>query len=674
MARSGKMKAKAAAKGRKAPASAHAAPSFPSHLTMQQAAKNVEGRRNLWSGSQLRHRSVVFVSAGAAEPEETDSPSSRPDEANREPVESKQSPVQDVTEMDFTVGREAADVLNPPIDASSESVSHTQVPNPVPEPCLPTPRDSPEDSSEDEIVFQGRCNAGKPTQEPQGRVNQMGSDFLPTPRYVTEDEAGRTELDGEEREEETVTTTSAIIQSTSDGAATAHHPPAGRSTTMDLSEEPDYVGINPPRAKRGTRRPRTEDESDALEDYIANMDDYEDILRTFNLKGGIDTPDTPDSDALSLSQKSSTPSATHDMDALFEAGNSPPSHTLPERGGKGRRGSDGSKCKVKPQHDVHSRADEIKERRSTKQEKLPVPHIQPDDDLRPDQSSDEDVLSESEAEEVDLDLDVLQSEILGQSIEFDPLDELDLLVPSKAELKKKSKKQRRAALELDLSDSELEFELEQAWQKDRGKKKAKKQKREEIRSQGMLGRGAGKPDLKVKYSDGMDIDDFRVETKRFLLSSKNSLSLPPMKKQQRKLVHELASALSLKSQSRGNGPSRFPVLNKTGRTPPFTPKTINQVDKVFSRGKFSRGMGKSRKQDTADKSGSGRRGRKDNSASYMDGDVVGASAPEIGAGNKGRAMLEKMGWSMGTALGATNNKGILQPVAHVVKNSRVGLG
>ncbi|RJE17080.1 hypothetical protein PHISCL_10583, partial [Aspergillus sclerotialis] len=111
----------------------------------------------------------------------------------------------------------------------------------------------------------------------------------------------------------------------------------------------------------------------------------------------------------------------------------------------------------------------------------PVPHIQPDDDLRPDQSSDEDVLSESEAEEVDLDLDVLQSEILGQSIEFDPLDELDLLVPSKAELKEKSKKQRRAALELDLSDSELEFELEQAWQKDRGKKKAKKQKREEIR-------------------------------------------------------------------------------------------------------------------------------------------------------------------------------------------------
>lgn len=367
MARSGKMKAKAAAKGRKAPAPAHAGrkeavnsnvdevhlttctgPSFPAHLTMQQAAKNVEGRRNLWTGSQLRHRSVVFVSAGSAEPEETESPSSRPNETNREPLESKQSPVQDVTEMDFTVGSEAADVSTLHIDASSESVPHTQAPDSVPEPCLPTPRDSPEDSSEDEIVFNGRCNTGKSTREPQGRASQMGSDFLPTPRYVTEDEAGRTEFDGEEREEETVSATTAIIQSTSDGAAAAQHPPAGRSTAMDLSEEPDYVGINPPRAKRGTRRPRTEDESDALDDYIANMDDYEDILRTFNLKGGVDTPDTPDSDAPSFSQKSSSPSATHDMDALFEAGNSPLSHTLPERGGKERRGSDGSKYKVNP--------------------------------------------------------------------------------------------------------------------------------------------------------------------------------------------------------------------------------------------------------------------------------------------------------------------------------------
>lgn len=146
-----------------------------------------------------------------------------------------------------------------------------------------------------------------------------------------------------------------------------------------------------------------------------------------------------------------------------------------------------------------------------------------------------------------------------------------------------------------------------------------------------------------------------------------------MKKQQRKLVHDLAGVLSLKSQSRGHGPSRFPVLYKTGRTPNYTPKMISQIDSVFSKGKF-KGLAKGWNQNTAGKSSHNRRGHKDTSVSYMDGDVVGATAPEIGAENKGRAMLEKMGWSMGTALGATNNKGILMPVAHVVKNSRAGLG
>lgn len=61
-------------------------------------------------------------------------------------------------------------------------------------------------------------------------------------------------------------------------------------------------------------------------------------------------------------------------------------------------------------------------------------------------------------------------------------------------------------------------------------------------------------------------------------------------------------------------------------------------------------------------------------ATYMDGEIVGASAPEIGSENKGRSMLEKMGWSKGTALGAMHNKGILTPVEHRVKSTKAGLG
>lgn len=136
-------------------------------------------------------------------------------------------------------------------------------------------------------------------------------------------------------------------------------------------------------------------------------------------------------------------------------------------------------------------------------------------------------------------------------------------------------------------------------------------------------------------------------------------------------MHELANAIPLKSQSRGKGSSRFPVLYKTSRTPHLTESTIAKVDGLFAEGRFKNFTGNRKAPKSSTKGG---RTRPNVAASYMDGDVVGGSAPEIGADNKGRAMLEKMGWSTGTALGALNNKGILQPVAHIVKNSRAGLG
>lgn len=53
---------------------------------------------------------------------------------------------------------------------------------------------------------------------------------------------------------------------------------------------------------------------------------------------------------------------------------------------------------------------------------------------------------------------------------------------------------------------------------------------------------------------------------------------------------------------------------------------------------------------------------------------MGASVPELGQENKGRNMLEKMGWSKGMSLGALDNNGILEPVAQVMKRSKAGLG
>ena len=147
-----------------------------------------------------------------------------------------------------------------------------------------------------------------------------------------------------------------------------------------------------------------------------------------------------------------------------------------------------------------------------------------------------------------------------------------------------------------------------------------------------------------------------------------------MDKRDRKLVHDIANTVSLKSQSRGNGMSRFPVLYKTSRTQNYNTRNIAEFDRAFLKPRVNHRVGPAGYKGGTRGTVKPRRGGATAAASYMDGDVVGASAPEIGAENKGRAMLEKMGWSSGTALGALSNKGILQPVTHVVKNSKAGLG
>lgn len=70
--------------------------------------------------------------------------------------------------------------------------------------------------------------------------------------------------------------------------------------------------------------------------------------------------------------------------------------------------------------------------------------------------------------------------------------------------------------------------------------------------------------------------------------------------------------------------------------------------------------------------GGGRSGHK--ALTLREGEVVGASVPELSQDNKGRTMLEKMGWSKGMSLGALDNQGILEPVAQVMKRSKAGLG
>jgi hypothetical protein len=79
----------------------------------------------------------------------------------------------------------------------------------------------------------------------------------------------------------------------------------------------------------------------------------------------------------------------------------------------------------------------------------------------------------------------------------------------------------RRELELELSDSELESTLKASWQKDRQRKRDRKRAREELRAQGLLEKNANPNDPRVKYPNGMSLDDLKSEFRAFLLGSEH---------------------------------------------------------------------------------------------------------------------------------------------------------
>ena len=143
-----------------------------------------------------------------------------------------------------------------------------------------------------------------------------------------------------------------------------------------------------------------------------------------------------------------------------------------------------------------------------------------------------------------------------------------------------------------------------------------------------------------------------------------------MDKKHRAYLHTIAGNLGLKSQSQGNGRNRYPCLYKTSRTASYDEGLFQRINVYVARRFFPHLRDIKKSQVPRRKQG----GTVSAAVSYRDGEIVGAAAPELGTDNRGRAMLEKMGWSSGTALGATNNKGMLLPVRHTVKNTRAGLG
>ncbi|PHH58537.1 hypothetical protein CDD81_5434 [Ophiocordyceps australis] len=219
-------------------------------------------------------------------------------------------------------------------------------------------------------------------------------------------------------------------------------------------------------------------------------------------------------------------------------------------------------------------------------------------------------------------------------------------------------------------DADMERKLHMAWKKDCLRKKKRKQHREELRSIGALGQSKLAQDMRVKYPLGMSIEQIAYEMRRFLIDKVQILPFPPMDPQARRTVHELAGRFKIKSKSKGHADQRQPTLYRTRKTLAYVESTFNQAMACIGQRHVRRPAVKNRKRDNRQLGQNHNKG----AASYKEGDIVGGRAPELGAHNRGRAILEKMGWSSGTALGAMHNKGILQPVTQAVKRSKAGLG
>ncbi|KAI8720296.1 Protein SQS1 [Fusarium sp. LHS14.1] len=468
-------------------------------------------------------------------------------------------------------------------------------------------------SSEEVILFKGRAAPRKPPQTEEINMAQMQTEI----RVV----------------EQTIITESAPA-------------PAPPSPAPELSVEPQNrkkLSKEKQREKRNARRELQEEEDAILADYIANMKENSDDEYFRQLIDGGSESDDAEEDAsdshaaISKQQRASSKKKapeTSDSDEDQE-------EDLSEEEGK------------EEEDEMPSEIDDETLARLIAGQDLSQ-DLGMDDVNFGDSSSDSDSSSDKKAKKRYPGVD----------------DEVDLMDWERPSLRRRKGKGAKAQITFNLSDSELEAQLQAAWKTDRQKKSERKKRREELRALGMLGK-TNPDDLRVKYPDGMNMDQVAEELRAFLVSSDEQLTLPPMDNNARKMIHELANKFKIKSKSTGKGDQRRPTLYRTGRTLPYVAVTFDQAINRVNRRYFPRLDMKGKKSNRLPPV---RGGASVAAATYQDGEIVGGSAPELGVENRGRAMLEKMGWSSGTALGAMNNKGILQPVTHAMKRSKAGLG
>ncbi|KAI1760815.1 hypothetical protein GGR53DRAFT_508391 [Hypoxylon sp. FL1150] len=615
----------------------------PHGYTLADEARNTaSNRRGAFSrDAQLRYKPVVFVSAGFMEPlKELDVQLAAAKEEKENSEATEKSPAADLPTLTNTssskecIPTAASSPRSPTPDHPGDKPAVTPVPFSGPG------SDDSCDSGEEVIVFKGRDRS---RQEPIITKN----DPVPPPSDSLEFHQMNLELRVVEE---------ALHQDT--------------ATAEVIGESDGYIPLEPKPKGRHRRRKNngidTSDEDAAIiADYMANME--------CEVEDGDEDCEEPGHPGI----------GSHTFSILRDLGGTDsdavPDEVSIEEGTDDDSGSEGEPDSEAQQRQLEAE-DQRMARMLAKQEELGLGST--DVLLFDGEGSDDEWLTAPDtASRRKRKGDSKKSKIFQKKGQypsatrmaeaFDELDLMDWHRPSLNNFKKGGQPT------FNISDSELEGVMKSTWQKDRLKKAEKKKAREELRSQGLL-KNVNPDDLRIKYLGGMSLDDLANELEAFLLSSQQQLVLPPFDKTTRKTIHALANKFKIKSQSAGKGTDRNPVLYRTKATLPFDQTTF---DSTFGRIKqtwFPRVdadnemVNKTRLLKRAEARGGKTRFK--NSTTYRDGDIVGQHAAELGIENKGRAMLEKMGWSKGMALGSEENKGIMVPITHVVKKTKAGLG
>ncbi|KAJ8518020.1 hypothetical protein ONZ45_g4880 [Pleurotus djamor] len=222
-------------------------------------------------------------------------------------------------------------------------------------------------------------------------------------------------------------------------------------------------------------------------------------------------------------------------------------------------------------------------------------------------------------------------------------------------------------------------ELAAQWEKDRERKAENKRARAEARlilaadpfstkkggkkgRKAMLAAARVDPTSLPMENRIIDMQTLETQIRGFIrrLDGPKTMSLPPMRKDLRKLVHEMAMAFNLKSKSVGKGDARYTTLTKTTRSGiGINEGKINRIVRRSGGRGFQGEVAKGAK--------------KDNSAMKMrEGEEVGKAAPKIGESNLGFKMLASMGWAEGDKIGLSG--GLEGPLTAIMKRTKLGLG